>query len=79
MQAATKLACAVEPTAVAIQQIVAVNDPALKSAAAIASVICDAVKASASQGAKAQMRIYHNFKLMTPPPVSIDGVIVNFV
>jgi len=72
VQNLTRLACSVVPTANAVAQIVAVGDPALATAAAIANVICTAVGPT-----PASLKRSSNLHRV-PAPVEIDGVTVTF-
>ncbi len=73
VQAATQAICLVVPTANSIAQIVAVGDPLLATASAIASVICKAVSA-----APVSTRLGSVRGTVRPAPVVIDGITVTF-
>ena len=75
VQAATAVACAVEPTAASVAAIIATLNPAATAGVAItsqiASSICKAVAASSATPAKVGSSL-------VPAPVTVDGVTVQF-
>jgi len=74
VQATAKAACAVVPAATAIAQIWASNNPALATADAVATAICAAVNAAPATA----VRMKAGGRLV-PAPVTVDGIVVNFI
>lgn len=83
VQMATIAACAVEPTAASVASLVAVGNPTVLTASAIATVICRAVSgqpavAAAIHAPTTKKGGVEFRRLAHPRPVVIDGVTVRF-
>jgi hypothetical protein len=77
VQAATDAVCLVVPTAASIAALIAVGDPTLTTASAIAGIICKAVAASAPASLSTRRR-GELLGTTIPRPVAVDGVTVTF-